>query len=73
VRPGARECGVHVQRHVEQGATGDKMFEPCQCGVAFARDVSASAGGDRAALMKGALQDGVPHFQRVQGLIKQPG
>ena len=53
---GAGAGGVHVQSHVEQRTTSDQMFESCQRGVAFARDVLAFSGGDRAALMKGALQ-----------------
>jgi hypothetical protein len=47
------------------------MFESRQRGVAFARDVLAFP--DRAALMQGALQDGVSHFQRLQRHKKQFG
>ena len=43
---GTSDNGVHVQRHVEQGATGEEMFEPGQCGIAFARDGLAFAGSD---------------------------
>src|SRR2546422_2073771 len=70
---GAGDGGVHVQSHVEQRTTSDQMFESCQRGVAFARDVLAFSGGDRAALMKGELQDGVSHFQRMQRHKKQFG
>src|SRR5438046_222956 len=70
---GACDGGLDVQCHVEQRTTRDQMFESSQRGVAFARDVLTFSGGDRAALMKGALQNGVSHFQRVQRQKKQFG
>jgi len=75
---GGEVCGpgdgsVHVRRHVEQSTTRKEMFEPCQRGISFARDMLAFAGGNRAPLVKRTLEDGVSHFQCVQGEKKELG
>ena len=70
---GAGESGIHVQCHIEQGAAGNQMFETCQRRITFVCDELTGAGRNGTALMKGALQDGIPHFQRMQGQKKQLG
>jgi len=70
---GTRYGSAYVQCHFQQGATGEEMFKPREGSVTFAGHVLTCAGRDRAALMKGALKDGVPHLQRLQGQIKQLG
>lgn len=63
--------GVHVHGDFDQGTAGNEFMKQCQRGIALPLDSRPFGGAQYAALVEGALTNGVGDFQAVEGKKEQ--